>query len=796
MLISLNWIKDFVDIPADLDAEALALKFTVTTAEVDGIERVAPNFTGLVAGRIEGVERVAGEDKLQRITIDAGRPYATLSAAPDLLVGDTVIYGPPGAVVGGHTFAEKDPAGRDSQGMIVAGQGIGLVQVGASAIFLPPGVEPGSPIDAGLFDDWIIEIDNKSITHRPDLWGHYGIAREMAAILGRPLKPYDVTEAADLKNELPEIPIEIDDPARCPRYTGLMMKGLRTQPAPLVMQVRLALVGQRPIDLLVDLTNYIMLELGQPMHAFDGARLNNIQVAMAGPGERFATLDGTTRTMPPDTLMIQCDRKSVAIAGVMGGAATEVSENTDMVLLESANFDAATIRRAATTMGHRTEASTRFEKSLDPEYTVLGIGRFHRLAKAQLPGLEVASTLSDCYPRRLTPKPIDLDCGFASRFIGRTVTPEEATRILTSIEFTCEAADGGLRVTPPTFRATKDVEIEEDVVEELARFIGYDNIEPTLPQVAARHFDESPALVIEERTLDFLCVGGEFAEVQLYIWYDDAWLKTLGFDPGPCIVLRNPAAEGCGRFRQTLIPGLIACAERNRHNHDRFQLAEIGSVFEAGAADVEKSQHRNLGLVVAQAGAKADGVVWDRLRGALDGWARQVLEDRVSFVETEAKAPWEDGDRLAELRMDGTSIGRATILPLPCKQTIDERLKSWSIAMAELSLTAVAGLLGRHDKLVTPPRHPQVRLDFSVLIDDARRYNAIATDLARYEHPLLKRLSFVETYRGKSIPAGRWSLTIRAEIGRTDRTLGDADVTAFQSSMRAFLVEHAMELRG
>jgi len=811
MFVSLNWLKDFVDVPAGIDPRELALKFTLTTAEVEGGERVEPNFAGLVAARIEAVEPASGSTQrastgdtpsptspLKRVTVQADRRYTSLTTAPGIAVGNTVIYAPPGATLAGHVVGTVDAAGRPSEGMIVAGQAIGLPVVGANAIFLPPRSEPGGPIDPRLFDDWIIEIDNKSITHRPDCWGHYGIAREVAAILGAPLKPYDVTDPAQLRSSnLPAIPIEIDDPNLCPRYTGLLMTGLTAQPAPLWMQVRLALCGQRPIDLLVDLTNYIMLELGQPMHAFDGARLPNIQVALAAPGERFTTLDGATRTMPPNTLMIQSNRKSVAIAGIMGGAETEVSEKTDTVLLESANFDAATIRRAATAMGHRTEASARFEKSLDPANTVLGIARFHKLAGAELPGLRLASTLSDGYPAPKAVQPIELDCGFASRLIGKAVSREQVAGILGTLEFRCEPLDGErLRVTPPSYRATKDIEIEEDLVEEVARFVGYNNIEPTLPTVTARLFDESPDWAIERRTLDYLCVGGEFVEVHDYIWYDDDWLKALGYDPGECLTLQNPAAEHCARFRRTLLPGMLAMAERNRHPFARFQLLQIGSVFAAGRPTVEASQHRSLGLVAVESGKKADAAVWDRLRSALHGWGRQVLESSVDYRETKAVHPWEDADRLAEVVVAGRSVGRVTLLPLACKQRIDERLKAWSIGMAEINLTAVADRIGRHEKLPSVPRFPQVRQDFSFLVAASDRYASIERRLAEFGHPLLRRLSFVDAYEGGSVPAGKRSLTLRAEIGLDDRTLGDDDINGFQEAFRAFLASQGMELRG
>lgn len=803
MLISLNWLRDFVQLPGNLNPRDLALQFTVHTAEVDGIEHLSAEFAGLVAARIESIRAQADEDKLRSIVVNAGpRKYSSLTTAPDLAVGDIVVYAPPGATVGGKTIGMTDPAGRAAEGMIVAGQALGLTQVGANALFLPPATAPGSELDAALFDDWIIEIDNKSITHRPDCWGHYGIAREVAAMLDLPLKPYEVVAETELLNPaLPAIPIAIDDADKCPRYTGLLMKGLKAQPSPLWMQARLAHCGMRPIDLIVDLTNYVMLELGQPMHAFDGAKVANIQVAVAKPGEKFTTLDGVERTLPPSTLMIQSDRRNVAIAGIMGGAETEVSAATQTVLLESANFDAATIRRAATAMGHRTEASARFEKSLDPVHTVLGIGRFVRLARAELPGLELASALSDCYPRPKTPQPIGIDCGFAARFIGKEVSPDEIVRILTKLEFKCERDGTHLRVTPPSFRATKDISIEADVIEEVARCIGYNNIEPSLPRVSARHFETSPDLAVEERTLNLLCTGGDFAEVHGYIWYDDDWLKSLGYEPGACITLKNPAADNCARLRRSLAPGLLAMAERNRHHLDRFQLLEIGSVFLPGGSAVETSQERRLGLLVAQQGRKADAVVWERLTQALYGWGRQVFERTLALrAATQGKPagqrPCEDVDRTAEIVLAERVIGRATIVPLALTLRIDERLKAWSFAYAEVSLASLGGLLSHHEKLAVVPRFPQAELDFSALIAANRPYAGVSAELAAFSHPLLRRLAFVGAYEGGAIPEGRRSLTFRAAIGRDDRTLTDEEIRAFQMAFREFLTARGMELRG
>lgn len=811
MLISLNWIKDFVEIPNTIAPKDLALQFTITTAEVEGVEQHTSDFEGLIAARIESIRTQPGDEKRKTVIVDAGggRRYTSITTAPDVATGDMVAYAPPGARVGTQTLGEKDAAGRDSQGMIVAWGAIGFPHIGAHAIKLPAvtesaasGFAAGDPVAAEAFNDWIVEIDNKSITHRPDCWGHFGIAREIAAMLRLPLKPLNATTMAVLRNESgTPIPIEIDDSDKCPRYSALAFTGLRAQPSPLWMQARLALCGMRPIDLIVDLTNYVMLELGQPMHAFDGTKVTNIQVAVATPGERFKTLDGIDRTLPDGALMIQSNRKNVAIAGVMGGADTEVGPDTTTILLESANFDAPTIRRAATAMGHRTEASARFEKSLDPTNTLLGIARFHALAAAERPQLKIASALGDCYPKPISPKPITIDCDFAARFIGpltgdQSVTPNLMIDILSRLEFACRLDDNKLTVTPPTFRATKDISIEADLLEEIARFVGYNNIAPALPRVSARHFELSKDLDVEHRTLNHLCIGGDFIEVHNYIWYDDAWLKTLGHDAGECITLRNPAAEHCSRLRRSLVPGLIAMAETNRHHHDRFQLVEIGSVFEPGRDAVESSQQRRMGLLVAQQGRKAETVVWDRLRLAIAGWARQIAESDVSFQATKAAAIWEDTDRIAEILIDQAVVGRATILPASLLLKIDERLRSWSFAVAEVDLAVAAGLLERFEKLPSVPRYPQADLDFSVIVDSGQRYETVAEQLTAYRHDLMRQLAFIGAYEGGTLPEGKRSLSFRARIGCDDRTLTDVEIQSFSADFRAFLAQNHMELRG
>lgn len=804
MYISLNWLRDFVDIPSDIDPRALGERFTTTTAEIEGVEQITCAASGQVAAEVKSIQRRPGEGWQYAVRLDIGsREVDSITVAEGIKPGDRVIFAPPGATLPGvGQVTEKTIApGVISQGMIVPGDALGLPTVGQRALWLPPSVVAGTPIDMALFNDWLIEIDNKSITNRPDLWGHYGVAREVAAMLRLPLRPYPVAPLKELAElDLPEIPLVIDDPGKCPRYSALKFTGVKSQPAPLWMQVRLAHVGMRPIDILVDLTNYIMAELGQPMHAFDGGKLERIEVATAAPGEVFTTLDGVKRTMPEGTLMIQADRRSVAIAGIMGGADTEVNPATTELLLESANFEPATIRRAATAMGHRTDASARFEKSLDPQNTVLAIQRFVYLARPELPGMRLTSRLSDVFPNPPKPIVISVDPKFVARYIGRPVPVDEMTRILTALEFGVSERDGVLDVRVPSFRATKDVTIEADVIEEISRFIGYDSIAPELPTVTVRYAEPDAMNRLQRQTLSLLTGGMSYAEVHRYVWFNDDWLRRIGFEPGPAVSLRNPAAANTVRLRTTLIPGLLEAVDLNRHHMPRFELAEIGSVFPPEAANQAGSigEFRHLGMVLVAPGRKAqvEDELLRRLKTDIETWAMQTLNARVRFAAAEnTVGPWEQGAKTAVVLIEDKPAGRLTAVPVACKRAIDEHLAAWSIALAEINLSAVADSPPSEKKLLPIPEFPTVDVDFSVLAPSARRYTEIEQALAGYDHPLLRRLAFVDSYEGGSVPAGQRSFTFRATIADLTRTLQEQDIQDFRVNFIDFLGRQGLTLR-
>ncbi len=384
MYISLEWISQYVDI-SGIEPEVIADRMTMATAEVEGFERVERSIDGVVVGEIVSVEDIPGAPNLKKVQVDCGASkYTTACGAPNTSVGMKAAFAPAGTTIaGGKTIEKGVMSGCESEGVLCSAMELGLSEFHETLFEIPADVETGAALsDLMPKSDVIIEIDNKSLTHRPDLWGHYGIAREIAAVFGRELKALPL-EDLSVYDDLPAYPLTIDDLDGCPHYSCLEMASIKPEPSPLAIQWRLHALGQRTFDLLVDLTNYIMFELGQPTHAFDGGKLKAVRVAPMGEDATFVTLDSAERKMIPNDLMIWNESTPVAVAGVMGGLETEVTPETTRLLLESANFRGSRIRRTAVRLGLRSEASQRFEKNQPPCNAKIAVARFLKLTPIQ-----------------------------------------------------------------------------------------------------------------------------------------------------------------------------------------------------------------------------------------------------------------------------------------------------------------------------------------------------------------------------------------------------------------------------
>ena len=527
MFVSMNWINEYVDL-SGLNIEELIHRFTLSTAEVEDIYYKGNDIKNVVAGKIISVENHPNSKKLHLLKVDVGSKVLDIvCGAPNVREGMVV----PVAMAGGRVCAGEITnavvAGYESFGMCCAESELGISDDHSGLMEIFEDVTLGTDIcDIYPIKDIIFEVDNKSLTNRPDLWGHYGIAREFSAITKRPLKALDI-DMSEYDGE--EIPVEIKSDAVY-RYSALRINNIKKSVSPVAMRIRLFYCGMRGINLLADLTNYLMLEMGQPMHAFDGKKVQSIGIGMGENGSKFTTLDGVERDVDENTLLILNNDEPVAVAGIMGGLDSEIVGDTDSVVLESANFDGVCVRKTSSRMGLRTDASARYEKILDPEMTVTAIRRFVKLLKEIDDGAVVVSKLADAYAKKYPEIELFIDKKYVDRYTGIDFSNEQIEETLVSLGFKVTAENDGFKVIVPSWRSTKDVTIKADLIEEITRIFGYDNFEikttlSALKPVRAEAVKSEDALI-----KDLLVNKFKLHEVHSYIWCDGKKYKNLGID--------------------------------------------------------------------------------------------------------------------------------------------------------------------------------------------------------------------------------------------------------------------------
>src|ERR1700733_3250019 len=546
MKFSYSWLQELVDGLNESPKELMHL-ITLKTAECEGLEETGVMLTGACEARIVTVEKIGKNVKAVVATADYGIK-TVVCGAPNCRPSLRTVYVPLG---------KKTIEGVESDGMLASASELGISRHHAGIIELKENLT--------LKPDWIIEVDNKSLTHRPDLWGHYGMAREVAAITGKKLvDPVRETLTAD-----PQIRVTIEDFDLCPRYSALVFENVTIQPSPLWLQYRLEAIGLNPISNIVDVTNFVMAELAQPMHAFDADKLHGGQIIVrsAHPGEKLAALNGETYELDPSNLVIADPEGAVALAGVIGGAGSAISSTTTRIVLESACFNASSIRKTSSKLKLRTDASMRFEKSQDPVNTVRGLARALELLQEVSPGIRLVGGLTDAYQPLKPPEPIELPLNWLNRKLGCEVPPAEVRRILESLQF---KVDESFNVTVPSWRATKDISIKEDLVEEIGRMIAYDNITPVAPLSPARVPPGNPQRVFHHKVREMAAAQG-FTEIYNYSFVTEESARAFGFDPAGLVQTEQ------NFLRPSLLPGILKNIEDNARHFDSFRFFEIGN---------------------------------------------------------------------------------------------------------------------------------------------------------------------------------------------------------------------------
>lgn len=798
MLVSYRWLARHVDLEG-IDASQLAADLTLSTAEVEGVERFAPQLSDVVVGHVLEREPHPDADKLSVCRVDVGAAdggaLTIVCGAPNVARGQKVAVAVVGTTLPGDFKIKRSKIrGVESQGMICSRKELEVGDDHDGIWVLPEPAETGRPVAAALgVDDWVIEIDNKSLTHRPDLWGHRGMAGEVAAITHRALRPLDCSLPATGGG--PPFPVRIVSRS-CPRYLGLLIEGARAEASPDWLRWLLLAVGQRPIDVLVDLSNFVMLDLGQPNHAFDASRLDadGILVRDARPGESLTTLDGEARRLAPADLLICSGDEPVALAGIMGGLASKVGGDTSRLLLEVAAFDAPTIRRTSARLGLRTDSSARFEKSLSPTLVPQAAGHFARLLHGLQPDVVFPSPPTDVGEWRDPALSLRLRPARVRAALGADVPDEEIADILERLHFSvAREADGSLRVDVPSVRATKDVTLEQDLVEEIGRIHRYGSIPEQTMLAAVEPPRTDPRRDLVRRIQDRLAGAARFHEALSYSFVSDAIVAKLGQQDLPYVTVRNPVDQAESRVRRSVLPSLLADLEANRRSRTDVRLFEIGKGYRPEHANArgEPGEVHEVSLVHASSpdlvGERFDDDRFHQLQGVVTDLLAWVGVPQPVWDVPEAPVPaWAHPARCLVARAASAAQPLATVANLEpglCRAVgLGGDLAS-DVAAAEISIDALLASERRVRPYRPIPRYPGVKLDVAVDLPEATRAAELVAVIETAGRGQVAGTELFDVYRGRNVESGRKSLAYHVLLQSEAKTLSDKDQAKFLSRL-------------
>ncbi|MGE3062704.1 MAG: phenylalanine--tRNA ligase subunit beta [bacterium] len=782
MKISLNWLNDFVDIK-DIDPKEISSLLTMKTAETEGIYLKKDYYSGIMTAKI--IKAVKMDDTHFKCTVLADREYNVVSGAPNTRENLMTLFVKPGGYLNEVKITDKSVAGEISVGMLLSGKEAGINNDHSKLFEISDDLKEGQSIsDICDYDDAVIEIDNKSLTHRPDLWGIYGFAREIAAIFNRPLKKYLVFDAKPFE-ELPEFPIEIRDRKLCYRYVGTALKNVSIVQSPLNIQVRLFHTGHSPKNLIVDLTNYVMTELGQPLHAFDRSRVDKIAIDTLKEDIEFKTLDKITRKLPKNTLMIQNDDKPVAVAGIMGGEDSEINDLTSSLFLESATFDAHHVRKSTVLLGLRTDSSARFEKSLDPENAITGALRFLHLMKIHQPKAVLTHRVTDINYNPFIRNTVRTEYSFIKRLIGEKIDNNRIKSILESLEFEVKEDGDMITVTAPTFRSTKDISIKEDIVEEVSRIYGFDNIIPAPPRQNMTAPILNVKVQIDDVIRDMLTYSFSMNETDSHPWYDNKFNKKISYKPIEPIELKNPISNDNTYLRTSLLPTLLKFSFENLRIFDSFSLYEIGQTFRQSGED------RVLAMILVDKKVKkGDEAQFFRMKEIIQNLTKRLTYNDVEFNDPD-KHQMINPSISAEIISDKKPCGYIGALHPQINSLLDKKV---NMTYCEINMDYFYKT-SRIEKFKMFSVYPQTMLDFSILKPKTEFYNDFHSKVTSFTHNLVRNVKVISVYEGENIAPGYQSITFRYIVGSGERTLSAEDLSEFQKEFIAHLSSLEYKLR-
>lgn len=834
MKISLNWIKQFVDIPSKYSAKELAELLTLRTCEVEGYEDQCVKFANMVVGQIITVRPHPNADKLRLVDTDIGRnePVQVVCGGVNLAEGMFVPVALPGAVVNWHgagevvELKETKIRGEKSFGMICAGEEIGLPKsppeyiTDLSELWAKMGLKkfaksndlakPGTPLAVALnLNDVVLEVENKSLTHRPDLWGHYGMAREFAAFLGKKLKPLVPKVTFPSKGQ--SVKVEIKNKEIAKRFLSTIITGVKIAPSPDWMQKQLEAVGLRPVNNIVDITNYVMLETGYPMHAF-GRRFvknNHFVIRYAATGEVVETIDHKKYKLTSEDALVTNDGKALAIAGIMGGLNSEVKSNTTEIILEVGNWNPVMIRKTSQRHNLRTDAAQRFEKSLDPVVAELTMRRACELILQICPGSQIAGPMTDSYPKKTQEITVTLDVAKTSNKIGVQIPEKEMIKYLEALEFkVAKAGKGKLKITVPSFRATKDVNIEDDLVEEVARMYGYEKITPVLPELPIKLPMENRERTLKHKLKQIMSFGLGFNEVSHYSFYGRPEIRKAMLPENLHVQIENPLTEDQTHLRISLLPHILKSVALNLYNREEFKLYEVGRTYVRkgkgtrvkGTDDEEcfpLEEKFVCGVVVKKpvtlSLSKGDrGEIFYEGLGALQSFLEQ-FGVKARIEEALNPPPYAHPTKCAAVKVGDLEI--AVVYEVHPQVLRNFGIEA-AVAAFEINYTQLVANGQMEKSYKSLPRFPGIEIDVSVLVNKKTTVREIQNLIKTASSGLVVNVSLIDIFENKSLGEDKKSFTFRVLLQSPDRTLTDEEMKEVQEKIFENLRGAGFVIRG
>ena len=794
MYISLNWIKEFVDL-SNISVDELVKRFGLSTAEVEGVEYKGKQIQNVVVAEIKSVENHPDSKKLHVLKVDdgSGELVQVVCGAPNVRVGLKTYFARVGGEVNGLKIKPAKLAGVDSFGMCCGGNELGIEADTSGIVELDDSCVVGTDIKALLpVEDVVIEVDNKSLTNRPDLWGHYGIAREFATIFKRDLRPLE-TEDLTKYNNLNKLNIKVETP-NCFRYCGLTVANVNKKVSDPLMKLRLNYCGMRDINLLADLTNYLMLEIGQPMHAFDNDIVKGITVIETDKPTAMETLEGDTHTIAPNSMVI-CDeqRVPVAIAGVKGGLKSGITEETNKLLLESACFDCVSIRKTSRQVGLITDSSLRYEKSLDPEMCSLAVARLVKILKDADNGVQVTSSLTDVYNYKYPTREINLSCDFLSRRGGVRLTLSEVVDTLTRLGFKVEVTNREkeeIKVKVPSYRATKDVSIKEDLVEEIFRMYGYDNIKSAAMAMPLKPVEQIATHTVEYEIKRALASMFDLHEVHSYIWNYADYNKSVGIEQNSVLELMDSSLSGQSGIRSALLPTIIKIADENKNKYNDFGIFEIGRVVDGLDENNMAIEKKKLAVVLASE-SKSEKELYFKLKQAVEYIAHHIVNIEVDYnkkCENKLFHPINS----CVISSGDVVLGEMGILHTIIGRNVDKRKK---FAILELDVNNLLEGKPVVFKVKQTSKFQSVSLDFNFVADKNMPYGEIEKALNEFRASYILEHSLKDIYINDEVLKDKISYTINYIVTPKDRTLEASDVEKFSARLIDAMKKIGVELR-